>query len=428
MMAALFFPSCHGPQPREFTERIEYEYFVEGGPHFRVTFFHNSSKFGYGWYEGLEGCGVPGVQPLSLTEGAVRDLIRTFHDIDFFSMPRVPRPSSGPWGITLTYRDDLRVHEVVDYYGDNPKLKRLQEQMRKAVDIEKYLEPTMEVYRNLVAAGWEVNTADTRGQTALAHASRKQDLASVRFLLQNGAAVNIGALENAAAGKNPEIFFSLLAEYNSPPKAPDRFRLLIAAAQGNMEVSRRLIKEGIDLNAHDREGWTPLSAAVRYGNADLAQLLLASGAEANLREPVGERRTPLMMAVESGSLPCTRVLLEKGADPGLRDNSGRTALAYAAWKDNTSYITQLAGRKADVNARDKWGRTPLMQAAAICKEWNVGALLAVGADPTIADNDGKTALQAISIKDTDPKCARCRALLDEALRNATGKASKKPPL
>jgi len=84
-----------------------------------------------------------------------------------------------------------------------------------------------------------------------------------------------------------------------------------------------------------------------------------------------------------------------------RDNSGRTALWYAAFAENTGFIALLLEHGADVNAQDEAGRTALKQAADLCYTWDVRALLDGGADPTIVDKRGRTALepQPVSVGD-----------------------------
>lgn len=407
----LGFQACSRPKANDHTEELSYESLDEVGPHFKLIFFSNGH---YGYYQGLRNCGVPGTQLLQISEERIQELIRGFHDADFFSIPRIPKTSYDPWGVTLAYRDSLRIHEVVDYRRDNPKLVRLEEMMRKAVDVEKYLKPSVQVYRDLVASGWDVNTPGEDRGTAIAHAAQQQDLESVTFLLQQDADVSLDTLEFAAAGKNPEIFFSLLKAAKSNLNAPEKFRILISAAQGDISVARRMIESGLDLNATDREGTTPLIAAVHFHNTDLAKVLIASGADVHLRTLQGSR-TPLMEAVACGSLPCTQLLLEKGAAVNLRDEAGRTALWYAAAATNDGFITALARHGADLDATDKEGQTALMHAMSMCYEWNIRALLDAGANPSITDKSGRSAIQQSTIAANDPKCDRCRKLIEDVL-------------
>lgn len=57
-----------------------------------------------------------------------------------------------------------------------------------------------------------------------------------------------------------------------------------------------------------------------------------------------------------------------------------------------------------------------MNASDICWDWEIKALLAVGADPSIVDNSGRTALQPeLASSPGDPKCKTSREILESAM-------------
>ena len=67
-----------------------------------------------------------------------------------------------------------------------------------------------------------------------------------------------------------------------PPKAPD-ISILVAAYDGNIEAVKQHLAAGTDVNVKDGIGVTPLHFAVLGGHKELAELLIANGADVNLR-------------------------------------------------------------------------------------------------------------------------------------------------
>jgi ankyrin repeat protein len=84
---------------------------------------------------------------------------------------------------------------------------------------------------------------------------------------------------------------------------------------------------------------------------------------------------------------------------------------------NSGFITLLAEHGSNVNAQDPSGRTVLMEASDMCRYWHSKALLAAGADPSIADNKGGTVLRPeLSTSSYDPNCKISRELLEAAIK------------
>ena len=118
-------------------------------------------------------------------------------------------------------------------------------------------------------------------------------------------------------------------------------------------------------------GTTPLLRAARGSDLAAIERLAAKGALLDLPQQAGI--TPLMAAVGAGaspidtrgkfrteieSLATAEALLKAGAGIDVRDNSGRTALHYAAAAGYTDVAKALVEHGADVNAKDVDGVTP----------------------------------------------------------------------
>jgi len=74
----------------------------------------------------------------------------------------------------------------------------------------------------------------------------------------------------------------------------------------------------------------PLHSAAAAHSVPIARLLLEHGAPVNARQGKGDFGfTPLMVAVSNGDTDIAGMLLAKGADPNLRSQGGNTALSLA---------------------------------------------------------------------------------------------------
>jgi len=276
----------------------------------------------------------------------------------------------------------------------------------------------------LLAAGASANTVVSKGQTVLMTAARTGNPAAARVLIEHGADVNA---RESQLGETA---------------------LMWAASENQAEVVTLLASRGADINARsstiqfpkDRFGlegvltilphgnWTPLMYAARDGGVDAARALAKAGAEVNATDPDGT--TALILAIMNAHYDTANAILEAGADPNITDKAGMAAL-YAAVdmsslgevygmpprKVNdtlkpTDVMARLIAKGAVVDALLKSptlqrnhtpgegqlgaGTTPLMRAARNGDFAAMQILLAAGADPTLKQPRGTTALMMAS--------------------------------
>lgn len=156
-------------------------------------------------------------------------------------------------------------------------------------------------------------------------------------------------------------------------------------------VKKVLADEELDVNARDREGWTPLHIAVHDGNRDMIQLLIARGADVNVRDRSG--RTPLYQITFWNDVKAADLLLSKGADVNAKDNNGSMALHNAVKEGYRDVARLLLIKGADVNAEDNDGNSPLKLAVSAGHRDIVELLRSHGA--VDSDGDPRAAMEPL---------------------------------
>ncbi|MBW1976190.1 MAG: ankyrin repeat domain-containing protein, partial [Deltaproteobacteria bacterium] len=167
--------------------------------------------------------------------------------------------------------------------------------------------------------------------------------------------------------------------------------LLHYATAGNWkDIAELLIANGANVNAVAGKWKTPLGVAARTGSTDVAECLIANGADVNAGEGYW---TPLQEAAYYGKKEMVELLLAKGADFNNVGEGSWTPLHGALYAGNFDIVKLLLAKGADVNVSNDKGWTPLHYAV----DWYgnldiVKLLLSKGADVNAKDNNGKTAL------------------------------------
>jgi len=150
----------------------------------------------------------------------------------------------------------------------------------------------------------------------------------------------------------------------------------IAKYHGRNEIAAMLLDKGVDLDVFSacmagseqrvnellrqqkelikgfsNDGWTALHLACFFGHPAIAEALIASGADVNVRSTNAMKNAPLHAAAAGRNREAVRLLLEHGADANARQEGGWTALHAAAQNGDVEMARLLIAAGADVHAR-----------------------------------------------------------------------------
>ena len=121
----------------------------------------------------------------------------------------------------------------------------------------------------LLTHGAEVNVANEYGDTPLDEATAFDKTETIALLQQAG----------ATQGEGFRIKAAPTATGDHPPANTLNAELHTAAREGNTEEVERLLDRGVNIEAKDNMGWTPLLLAAQEGNTETVELLLDRGAK-----------------------------------------------------------------------------------------------------------------------------------------------------
>lgn len=163
---------------------------------------------------------------------------------------------------------------------------------------------------------------------------------------------------------------------------------LLTRAESTMAILPN--KSSSLIMVEDKDGYTPIDYAARYGHVAAIKVLLEKGSSVKAKTKYGY--TPLHSAAENGHVAAVEALIAAGSSVTVGNNYGHTPLHLAAENGHVSAIDALVAGGSSVSAKSKNGFTPLHMAAWKNHLVAIDALIANGACVAERNNDGETAL------------------------------------
>jgi ankyrin repeat protein len=323
-----------------------------------------------------------------------------------------------------------RTKIVWDYVGGRvgmpAVIAELEDAVDRAADSARWVTSSSGTVAAMRQAGIAMNSP--QAAKILRAAVHAGDVVTVRALLAAG---------TSASDPRDSSLLELAADSDNAAKQLEMLQLLLATPA---------------VSADQTGKQRALARAVQHGEVDLARALIAGGADPSARfaseyEDAEQNETYLTLAASSGVWAMLDDALARPHDIHAVDGQGRTALVsmvldappgeeifplmdrlLAAGADHTdldrvlletcqpNWIPGLVARGGNINARDANGNTPLFQS---CAAEGVQAMLDAGADPSVQNIDGETAIEvAYPTEDgkEDPRAVLIRRFLENRPR------------
>lgn len=241
----------------------------------------------------------------------------------------------------------------------------------------------------LVQAGSNVNSINLNGESILHLAAYSGFLNLVQILLQRNANCNMLTTKpiDIECQSSNEIMDENESEIDSndpfaEPKSVENRSTGMIYNQTALHLAilgrhETIIKEII--NYHDRASrmghlnsalmtpnfdmknsahQTPLSLAIKLRLKDVAEMLILSGSDVDVRDE--RKNTLLHQAIMDGDEEMAHFLLQHGADTNIRTEGGETYLQYAVRYRLPTIVEELCTMGADVNVRSSINDDPVL--------------------------------------------------------------------
>ena len=240
----------------------------------------------------------------------------------------------------------------------------------------------------------DINGYDWHGRTAVQHALLNNNSEVIKILLENGADINACYKQDKLEYKQEDTLLHYAAEngdfclvdrlihYGADIKAMTKtgitpyirayerghqeicallkeheaYTILDAVRCGDLETTIALLPNNKNLTTSS--GSTLLHIAAIHGHVPIIELLLAEGADVNVRDDAqwSSLHTVIMQCRKP---EVVELLIQYGADVFTSDDKGWTPLHLAMLLPNVEIVKLLIGAGSPMNAQSKDGCTPL---------------------------------------------------------------------
>lgn len=221
--------------------------------------------------------------------------------------------------------------------------------------------PNVEMLDFLVGQGVDINAKMYGSQMAIHEAlERRCDFDILKFLVEHGSDLNtVGSswhktpLQEVVLWCDSNVkrdkykYAKYLVEYGADWTVKTSWGANFLHLSNEVNLSEYFVALGLDVNAVDDNGKTPVMNAAIQGAPDLLKYLVSQGGKLDVRD--NEGKTPLHRAAswDRGMEVC-EYLIENGADIDAKDNKGFTPLDLAATDEKKKLLQEFIRNRKQV--------------------------------------------------------------------------------
>lgn len=274
----------------------------------------------------------------------------------------------------------------------------------------------IDLFKFLINKKLNINATDTYNNTPLHIALSHCNYKIADILIKHGANINIKNIGNQIAlhvvleifiDRKPRYLYEnyILKIVNVLLKSTTDIDVIdvngytplhLALKNRRINTVKMLLKHGVNPMIKTRDGESVLHLAVIYlrNNFNIINYLIKIK-RVDINEIDNEGNTPLIIAFEMYNLEAAEILLDNGADPNIKNNDGKSALHFVmkySFLPNIYLLHHLLNAGANVNEIDNEGNSPLIVALSNTNFKFAKILFDHGANPTIKNKNGKSAL------------------------------------
>ena len=142
-----------------------------------------------------------------------------------------------------------------------------------------------------------------------------------------------------------ELICEAESDREESPNHNTRNFLFVACENGHLEVVRKLVDFGADVNHASYDDLTPLCAACMNGHTNIAKFLISSGAL--VHDPALGQSSPILLACRSGNHDIIELLLSE--QPLLLRTHGQLLLYETCRLGHVQAVRLLIKKGVDIN-------------------------------------------------------------------------------